>query len=138
MSQETTPLTSSDDGSDPSRLVLVVDDLPDNVTVVRMMLERRGFRVITAQDGAEAVDLARRLRPDIILMDIGMPGTDGLEAALQIKRDPQLRRVPIVAVTAFNTGGFRRAAWEAGFDGYLAKPFDAEQAIYLIKKLLER
>ncbi len=138
MSQETTPLTSSENSGASGPLVLVVDDLPDNVTLVRMMLERRGFRVATAQDGAEAVELARQLRPAIILMDIGMPRTDGLEAALEIKRDPQLREVPIVAVTAFNTGGFRRAAWEAGFDGYLAKPFDAEQAIYLIKRLLER
>ncbi|MFX8992068.1 response regulator, partial [Acinetobacter baumannii] len=65
MSQETTPLTSSENSGASGPLVLVVDDLPDNVTLVRMMLERRGFRVATAQDGAEAVELARQLRPAI-------------------------------------------------------------------------
>ena len=116
--------------------VLVVDDVPDNLILISLSLQDMDYRVLTANDGQEAVAVALRARPDIILMDIAMPQLDGLGAARQIRAHADLRSVPIVAITAFQTGGFRKAAFDAGFDGYLTKPFDFAQLHNLIEMLL--
>ena len=116
--------------------VLVVDDVPDNLILISLSLQDMDYRVLTANDGEEAVAVALRARPDIILMDIAMPHLDGLGAARQIRAHAELRNVPIVAITAFETGGFRKAAFDAGFDGYLTKPFDFTQLHNLIEMLL--
>ena len=76
------------------------------------------------------------VNPDVILMDIGMPLLDGLGATTKIREDEELRGIPIIAVTAFSTAGFRRAAYDVGFDGYLAKPIDFDQLHELIDRLL--
>jgi CheY-like chemotaxis protein len=117
-------------------LVLVVDDSIDNVLVISMDLQHQGYRVVTASDGQEAVHVASRISPDIILMDIGMPGLDGLAAARKIREDGALRTVPIIAVTAFETEGFQLAARDAGFDAYLRKPIDFDRLHDLIRRLL--
>jgi CheY-like chemotaxis protein len=75
-------------------------------------------------------------RPDIILMDIAMPELDGLGAARRIRSHAEVRGVPIIGITAFTTGGFRKAAFDAGFDGYLTKPLDFDQLNKLIEMLL--
>jgi CheY-like chemotaxis protein len=92
--------------------------------------------VLTASNGEEAVAVAQRARPDLILMDIAMPELDGLGATRRIRSQAELRTIPIVAITAFETDGFRRAAFDAGFDGYLTKPFDFVRLNNLIKMLL--
>ncbi|HEX7998353.1 MAG TPA: response regulator [Pyrinomonadaceae bacterium] len=117
-------------------LILVVDDVIDNSVLISLDLQAEGYRVITASNGEEAVRVASVTKPDIILMDIGMPGLDGLGATRKIRDNEALREVPIIAVTAFSTDGFRRAAYDAGFSGYLTKPLDFERLHKLIQGLL--
>jgi CheY-like chemotaxis protein len=116
--------------------VLVVDDVHDNLILISLSLQDMGYRVLTADNGEEAVAMAVRARPDIILMDIAMPELDGLGAARRIRSHTEVRGVPIIGITAFTTGGFRKAAFDAGFDGYLTKPLDFDQLAKLIEMLL--
>jgi CheY-like chemotaxis protein len=117
-------------------LILVVDDVIDNVTVISLNLQQQGYRVITASDGEQAVKVAAQTNPDIILMDIGMPELDGLGAARKIRENESLKSVPIIALTAFSTAGFQRAAYDAGFDAYLTKPIDFDRLHGLVRSLL--
>lgn len=119
-------------------LVLVVDDIVDNVVMLSLDLQHQGYRVITASNGEEAVKVASLMKPNIILMDIGMPLLDGLGATAKIRENETLRTTPVVAITAFSTSGFRRAAYDVGFDGYLTKPIDFEQLHELIDRLLPK
>ena len=137
----TSPLSASDDEvtHDLSRrdfLVLVVDDLVDNAVIISLDLQQQGYRVVTASNGEEAVKVASLTYPDIILMDIGMPQLDGLGATRKIRENEALRTVPVIAITAFSTDGFRRAAYDAGFEGYLTKPINFERLHELIRSLL--
>ena len=124
------------EGSAKGCLVLVVDDVVDNIVVISLLLQQAGYRVVTASNGEEAINVATLSKPDIILMDIGMPVLDGLGAARKMRDDPDLSRIPIVAVSAFNTDGFLRAAYDVGFDGYLTKPINFDKLVDLIKSLL--
>jgi CheY-like chemotaxis protein len=117
-------------------LVLVVDDMVDNTVVISLDLQQEGYRVITASDGEQAVRIAARTNPDIILMDIGMPGLDGLGAARKIRENEALQTIPLIALTAFSTEGFQIAARDAGFDGYLTKPIDFPRLHELMRRLL--
>jgi CheY-like chemotaxis protein len=117
-------------------LVLVVDDMIDNLVLISLDLQQCGYRVVTASNGEEAVRAASISQPDLILMDIGMPGLDGLGATRQIKEQEGVRGIPIIAITAFGTEGFRRAAYDAGFDGYLTKPIDFDRLHDLIRSFL--
>src|SRR6185369_10308356 len=111
---------------EPKFLILVVDDQVDNVALLSLDLQQQGYRVVTASNGLEAVKVASLMRPNLILMDISMPELDGLAATSKIREDETLRAVPVVAVTAFSTAGFRRAAYDVGFDGYLTKPIELQ------------
>ena len=117
-------------------LVLVVDDTVDNLVIISLHLQQSGYRVVTATDGEEAIKVASLTHPDVILMDLGMPGLDGLGATRKMREHPTLRPVPIVAVTAFTTEGFQRAAYDAGMEGYLTKPIDFERLNDLLRSLL--
>lgn len=117
-------------------LILVVDDVIDNVTVISLTLQQQGYRVVTASDGEQAVRVAAQTNPDIILMDIGMPEMDGLTATRRIRESESLKSVPIIAITAFSTSGFQRAAYDAGFDAYLTKPIDFDRLQDLVRSLL--
>jgi len=117
-------------------LVLVVDDTVDNLVIISLHLQQSGYRVVTATDGEEAIKVAALTHPDLILMDISMPGLDGLGATRKIREHPTLRPVPVIAVTAFTTEGFQRAAYDAGMEGYLTKPIDFERLNDLIRSLL--
>jgi len=117
-------------------LVLVVDDSVDNVVVLSLALQGEGYRVVTASNGKEAVTVATLTQPNIILMDISMPLLDGLAATRQIRENEALRDVPVIAITAFSTDGFRRAAYDVGIAGYLVKPIDFQRLYELIRRLL--
>jgi CheY-like chemotaxis protein len=117
-------------------LVLVVDDTVDNLVIISLHLQQSGYRVVTATDGEEAIKVASLTHPDLILMDISMPGLDGLGATRKIREHPTLRPVPVIAVTAFTTEGFQRAAYDAGMEGYLTKPIDFERLNDLVRSLL--
>ena len=105
----------------PAR-VLLAEDNADNLEMVSNYLRLRGFEVHTAQDGLEAVTLARACRPDIIIMDVQMPELDGLEATRRLRADPTLRLTPIIALTALAMPGDRERCLDAGMDDYLSKP----------------
>lgn len=143
----TTPLDPSkvrvhpapdDAGTEPEipDLVLVVDDSVDNLTMISLDLQQNGYRVATATNGEEAVKIAAMINPDLILMDLAMPGVDGLESTHQIRQSEDLKDIPVIALTAFSTDGFRRAAHQTGFDGYLTKPVDFTRLHDLMRRLI--
>jgi two-component system cell cycle response regulator DivK len=105
----------------PTR-VLVVEDNPLNLKLVRDVLMRAGFEVIEARSGEEGVAQARACTPDMILMDLQLPGIDGTQAMHLIKQVPGASSIPIVALTAFAMSEDRERALRSGFDGYLSKP----------------
>ena len=105
--------------------------------MVRRFLEMGGCRVIEAVNGREAIERAQRERPDLILMDLNMPVLDGFTATLRIREDERLGKVPIVAITAYDTPEFRAAANAIGCDDYMAKPVDFGQLMTLLERLLE-
>ena len=104
--------------------ILLVEDDEDTRYLMRLELERRGYRLIEAEDGEKAVALAQEERPDIILMDISLPRMDGLEATKLIRNHDRMRAVPVVAVTAHQESDFREEAKASGFDAYVTKPID--------------
>lgn len=134
------PGLKSEGGGEPEEghLILIVDDIVDNLALISLDLQQQGYRVVTASDGEKGVRVAALTRPDIILMDIAMPGVDGLEATRKLRADETLRNIPVIALTAYDTGGFRRAAADAGFDGYLTKPINFDRLHELIQSLLHR
>ena len=117
-------------------VILVVDDAADNVAILSLDLQQIGYRVVTATNGEEAVSVAAAIVPNLILMDISMPRLDGLGATRRIRELEPLREVPIVALTAFDTEGFKRAAYDAGVSGYLTKPINFDRMHQLIGRLL--
>jgi len=116
--------------------ILLVEDVEDSRYFMRLELEHHGYRVIEAEDGEKAVELALRERPNIILMDLSLPGIDGLEATRQIRRDDHMHEVPIIAVTGHQETDFRLGAKESGFDAYVTKPIDMDWLIELISRLM--
>jgi CheY-like chemotaxis protein len=124
--------------SDNHQTILVAEDQNDNLVLVSLWLQNLGYRVLTAVNGEAAVDIAKLAKPDLILMDIGMPLMDGLEATRSIRLTPEIRDLPIIFLTAFDTKEFRQRAGEAGGDGYLTKPFDFDRLSKLILNLLPK
>lgn len=121
--------------------VLVVDDSAINREVAMRILERTGATVLLAEDGQQALDrLAENTapRPDIVLMDVQMPVMDGIEATRRIRQQPHLAHLPVVALTAGAFKSQQDAAWSAGMNGFISKPFDVSQAITLIRRLTGR
>lgn len=116
--------------------VLVVDDYDDTRLMMRQVLEGQGYRVIEALTGIEAVKLAGDKRPDLILMDINLPIIDGVNATRQIREIEEMRDVPIVAVSAYDSSDLRDSALTAGCVEYLLKPFNAAQLESLVNRLL--
>lgn len=121
---------------EPKFLILVVDDSADNVAMISLALQQQGYRVVTANNGEDAVTVATQTQPNLILMDINLPTLDGLGATRRILDNESLRDVPVVAITAFGTEGFQRAAYDAGVSGYLTKPIDLDRMHQLIARLL--
>jgi PAS domain S-box-containing protein len=109
------------------RRILVVDDNPDAVRSTAMLLALRGHEVRTATSGTVALEVARQFRPEVALLDVGMPGMDGYEVARRLRREPTLRQVLLVALTGWSKDEDRQRSREAGFDHHLVKPVDLEQ-----------
>jgi len=116
--------------------ILIVDYEPPILDLVRFTLEDAEVRVVEASDCVEALALARRLRPDLILLDVHMPRLDGLEACRQIRRDPALAQTPIVMLTAAGQEADRARGREAGADEYLTKPFSPLALLALVEALV--
>ena len=118
--------------------VMVVEDTIDTRLVLSLSLQNEGYSVVTAANGEEAVEIATRAVPDLILMDINMPRCDGLAATRRIRMNRALRHVPILAVTAYDTRGMREAALEAGCSGYLTKPLDLAELGTILGGILRK
>ena len=106
--------------------VLVVEDYEDMSLAMRLALEGRGYHIIEASNGEQAVELAARERPDVILMDLQLPVLDGLAATERIRAHPELGNAIIIAVTAHNEGDYRARALAAGCNAFASKPIDFE------------
>jgi two-component system, cell cycle response regulator DivK len=117
-------------------LVLLVEDFVDAREMYRDYLEFSGFRVETAGDGREAIDKARACRPDLVLMDLSLPGIDGWEATRILKEDPDTRDMPIVALSAHAMAPEGQRASDAGCDGFIAKPCLPHELVAEITRFL--
>ncbi len=118
--------------------ILVAEDDADNRRIVVKVLTVEGHETLEAADGRTTVELARRERPDLILMDLAMPGMDGWEAARRLKADPETADIPIIALTAFAMRGDEERAREAGCDAYLSKPCRPQTIRDVVRQFLAR
>jgi two-component system, cell cycle response regulator DivK len=118
--------------------VLLVEDTEDNRFMMRRLLEMTGYRVIEAMNGEEAVKLAKTESPNLILMDLSLPVIDGLAATRLIRKLPEFKSTPIIAVSAHDTTDFQSEAIEAGCNTYVTKPIDFSELEGLIAKLLQK
>jgi len=116
--------------------ILLVEDFDDTRLMMRMWLEKRGYRVVEAETGEEAITLAQQEAPDLIIMDVMMPGMNGLDATQQIRQYQSLRRTPIVAVSAYGADEYRPLALQAGCDEYVSTPFEPGALAELLTTLL--
>jgi two-component system, cell cycle response regulator DivK len=119
-----------------SKRVLVIEDNEDNLRILRDLLTSAGYEPIEAVTGEEGVSLAETHRPDLILMDIQLPGMDGYEATRRIKVNPALRQIPVIAVTSYALSGDEVKAMEAGCDDYVTKPFSPRALLAKIREYL--
>jgi two-component system cell cycle response regulator DivK len=119
-----------------SKQILVVEDTENNRRILNDLLTRSGFDVIEAIDGEKGVAMAAEHRPDLILMDIQLPIIDGYEATRRIKSNPDLRRIPIIAVTSYALSGDEDKARAAGCDDFVPKPYSPRQLLAKIRELL--
>lgn len=117
--------------------ILVVEDNMDNYELVRFILERAGYDVFLAVNGRDGVDAARLQKPDMILMDLGMPEMDGWMAAERLKSDDSTRFIPLYALSAYTLPSDRKRALDAGCDGYLTKPIHMQSFLDAIKEVFE-
>ncbi len=120
----------------PAR-ILVIEDNRDNLELMTYLLEVFGYEVLTAMDGEEGLEVARREFPNLVLSDLQMPKLDGYEVARAFRRDPRLAMLPLVAVTAYAMRGDRDKVLAAGFDGYISKPIVPEEFVGQVERFLE-
>lgn len=119
-----------------SKRILVIEDQEDNRRIVRDLFASVGYEIIEAVDGEEGVTMAETHHPDLILMDIQLPGMDGYEATRRIKANPVLRQIPIIAVTSYALSGDDVKAREAGCDAYISKPYSPRQLLAKVREYL--
>jgi len=108
------------------RKILVIEDNEQNLYLVRFILEQNGYEVFAALDGKSGIEMAASLKPDMVLLDIQLPGMDGYAVARNLRKNPDLAALPIVAVTSYAMPGDREKTIEAGCDGYIEKPIDPD------------
>ena len=119
-----------------NKRILVIEDHEDNRRILRDLLTSAGYESIEAVTGEDGVALAETHRPDLILMDIQLPGVDGYEATRRIKANPALRQIPVIAVTSYALSGDEVKAMEAGCDAYVTKPFSPRALLAKIREYL--
>ncbi len=118
--------------------ILLVEDNEMNRDMLSRRLERKGYQLVIAVDGGEGLALARSEAPDLILMDMSLPGVDGWEATRRLKAAPETQRIPVIALTAHAMRGDQEKAFEAGCDDYDTKPVDLPRLLGKIEALLEQ
>jgi CheY-like chemotaxis protein len=118
--------------------ILVIEDNPLNLELVRALLEAHGYEVIDSGSAEEGIERARTEKPQLIFMDLGLPGTDGFAATQLLKADAATRHIPVVALTAHAMKGDDERARRAGCDGYLTKPIDTRSFPAVVARFLGR
>lgn len=121
----------------PAKRILYIEDNEQNRRLIRKLLKFNGYEVLEAEDGLKGIAVAAREHPDLILMDINLPGIDGMEATSRLKSSPDLADIPIVALTAAAMRGDRERIMAAGCDGYLQKPIDPHLVLETIRQYTE-
>ena len=121
-----------------NELILIVEDHEKNRKLARDVLVHRGYRVAEAETGEDGVRLAGELRPDLVLMDIQLPGMSGIDALREIRSDPATHDIPVMAVTASAMTHDRQKIMAAGFDGYQSKPISVRPFVEAVEQLLAR
>jgi CheY-like chemotaxis protein len=121
-----------------NELILIVEDNEKNRKLVRDVLQFRGYQTVEAETGEDAVRLARERRPALILMDIQLPGINGITALGQLRSDPTTRAIPVIAVTASAMTHDRQKIMAAGFDGYQTKPINVKEFLAAVQAILSR
>ena len=119
-----------------AKTILIVEDVTKNMTLFRDLLQVSGYSIIEASGGKEGIELAKAKKPDLILMDIQMPGMDGLEATRILKADATISGIPVIALTAYAMKGDKERMLEAGCDGYLAKPINTDDFLKEVAEYL--
>ncbi|GMR00166.1 MAG: response regulator [Zetaproteobacteria bacterium] len=117
--------------------ILIIEDNPTNMKLVSLLVEKAGYSILTASEAETGIAMARKEHPDLILMDIQLPGIDGLTATSILKGDVATRDIPVIALTAFAMDGDREKMLAGGCDGYITKPIHHKQLITEIKRCLE-
>ena len=121
-----------------SARILIVDDNSVNLKLASEVLETAGYIIVTAADAELAQEILKNTQPDLILMDIALPGMDGLTLTRKLKDDKRLKHIPVIALTAFAMKGDEQKASEAGCDGYITKPIDTRKLPQLVAELLRK
>ncbi len=118
-------------------LVLIVEDNEKNMKLARDILQAKGFKTVEAVTGEEGVKLAKEKKPDLVLMDIQLPGINGIEAFKQLRADAKTAGIPVIALTASVTPTDRSQISAAGFDAFVSKPISVKEFVATVKRLLE-
>ena len=118
--------------------ILVVEDNETSMKLFRDVLQAKGYSTLEATTGEDAVELARTLDPALVLMDVQLPGIDGIEALARLRRDERTASIPVLALTAQAMSGDRERFLEVGFDGYLSKPIDVAELIQAVREHCDR
>lgn len=121
-----------------AKTVLIVEDNELNMKLFQDLLDAQGYNTLQTREGLQALTLARKHHPDLILMDIQLPEVSGLEVTKWLKEDEELRRIPVIAVTAFAMKGDEQRIREGGCEAYIAKPISVVQFMNTVRKFLER
>ena len=119
-----------------NKRILIVEDSPQNMRLMEMTLKAKNYTLLKATDGEEALDMATRERPDLIIMDVQLPKLNGLEVTRKLRDTVEFSHIPIIAITAFAMKGDKERAIEAGCDAYLSKPIDTRQLPGMIAEML--
>jgi len=118
--------------------ILVVEDNPQNMRLIEMILRARNYTLLKATDGEEALDIAIRERPDLIIMDIQLPKMSGLEVTRKLRQTPEFCQAPIIAITAYAMKGDEERFLKAGYDAYLSKPINTRELPKIVAEMLQK
>ena len=121
-----------------NELILIVEDNEKNRKLVRDVLQHRGYQTVEAETAEEGIRLAQESRPALILMDIQLPGMNGIEALGRLRADPRTKKIPVIAVTASAMTHDRQKIMAAGFDGYQSKPINVKEFVAAVREMLDR
>ncbi|HXG17902.1 MAG TPA: response regulator [Methylomirabilota bacterium] len=119
-------------------LILIIEDNEKNLKLVRDLLQVKGYKTLEAETAELGIELARRHTPHLILMDIQLPGMDGVAARAQLKAEPITMQIPVIALTAFAMKDDQQRFLSAGFDGYLVKPIDIRELLRVVREVCDR